>query len=114
MCSIDGEESQAWAVTTPTARKRHRCHECHGPIFPGEKHERVGSLYDGSWETLRVCPACSRAWSKMAAICRLRGADGVVLGGLHEELRYGEDDPRVAKIAKRWHRETNERREITP
>ncbi len=41
-----------------TARKRHRCGECRGPIAAGEQHERVDGLWDGEWETHRTCASC--------------------------------------------------------
>jgi hypothetical protein len=56
-CDYD-DVADAWIVTMPKARKRHKCYECYGPILPGEVYKRVGSLFDGHWETYKTCPRC--------------------------------------------------------
>ena len=41
------------------ARKVHKCCECDEPIQIGERHERVGGVWDGEWSTYRTCSVCA-------------------------------------------------------
>jgi len=43
---------------TPTARMQHRCGECKSWILPGEKYERVSTLYDGQFAEYKTCLGC--------------------------------------------------------
>lgn len=54
----DGEPVDVYAVTQQKARKEYRCYECQKPIAPGEKYERLATLYEGHWETTRTCCRC--------------------------------------------------------
>lgn len=102
MCSSDGEYSAVWDVTTPKARKEWRCDECGLPIPVGTIHQRVGSLYDGSWSTLRTHLGCEAVREFVTErICRAehdaeqtwkppqwreRFQGSIFTGGLSEEI----------------------------
>jgi hypothetical protein len=61
MCSCDTETCDVWDVVHPKARKAYRCDECYRDcIQPGDVYQRIGSLYDGSWATYRICLRCER------------------------------------------------------
>ena len=46
------------------ANKTHRCSECHGAIFAGEKYERAFVVYDGNSGAYKTCLHCvsARNW----------------------------------------------------
>lgn len=46
--------------TSPTARKRHRCHMCWRIILPGETYWRMAGLDSGQAWTYKACPHCYR------------------------------------------------------
>lgn len=45
-------------LTTPTARKRHRCDWCYGPIPAGEKYTRWEGVFDGRWQSNAMHEEC--------------------------------------------------------
>ena len=53
-----GEYSDVWDERIVRARKLHGCDDCSDGIRPGEWYQRIGSLYEGCWSTLRVCARC--------------------------------------------------------
>lgn len=55
--SVD-EFSQVLSMANPTARKRHRCGECREWIEPGEKYERISTLFDGEFDEHKTCMGC--------------------------------------------------------
>lgn len=57
-CYCDYEPSTVWDERIVRARKQHRCCECRGAIRVGESHSRIGSLFDGRWQTYRMCGDC--------------------------------------------------------
>ena len=90
MCIVDGEYSTIWDETFPVARKRHVCAECDGPIPPRTKHVRIGSLYDGYWETYRMHLECRTLWTFMVNdVCG--GKSAIQVYGLREEMREHEE-----------------------
>lgn len=70
-CYCDYEMPSVYAVMQPTARKSHRCSECHGEIAPGERYERVFGVWDGHHDVFRTCPRCLalREWVKAHVPC---------------------------------------------
>ena len=54
----DDGYSDIWNETVQKARKEHHCSDCNDPILPGETYQRIGSLFDGRWSTLKVCRRC--------------------------------------------------------
>jgi hypothetical protein len=49
-----------WWDSYPRARKHYTCCECDCSIEPGDRHQRVNSLFEGNWETFRTCLVCAR------------------------------------------------------
>jgi hypothetical protein len=41
-----------------TAKKRHKCCECHKSILPSEKYEYVSQLFEGEFFTHKTCLDC--------------------------------------------------------
>jgi len=89
MCSTDLDASDVWEVTTVVARKRHKCSECYLPIPVGCRHLRIGSLFEGSWETIRQHVECDAVAEFVRKhICEAHGEHGFIpVGGLGEEIR---------------------------
>jgi len=57
-CSCDYDPPEFWSKTVPTARKQHRCEECAGPIFPGEKYEYIAGKWGGYFDSFKTCERC--------------------------------------------------------
>jgi len=57
MC--DGERPSFLDLKIILARKDHECCECHTPILPGTKYERVNGVWGGEWTTFKTCMSCS-------------------------------------------------------
>lgn len=88
MCSTDNEASAVWNERIVRARKPHRCDECHLAIPPGRHYIRIGSLYDGHWETFEKHPECDAVadWVRVH-VCEAHGEHGFIpVGGLDEEI----------------------------
>ena len=51
-----------WVVTWRTARKDHKCCECLEPIRPGQKYERIFSVYDGAVNAYKTCEFCAKEY----------------------------------------------------
>lgn len=83
----DYECSVVWSAKIVKARKQYRCTECGGVIQRGDKYERIGSLYDGSWSTYRVCSVCQE-------IAEVFFCDGYGATHLIEDLREHIEDLR--------------------
>ena len=43
------------------ARREHRCCECGGTIQPLDVYERTVGLWEGGWDTFKVCLGCEEA-----------------------------------------------------
>lgn len=56
-CDYD-EVAKVYEAKVVMARKPHRCNECGVTIQSRERYERVGSLFDGRWDTYRTCARC--------------------------------------------------------
>ncbi len=57
----DAEPCTVWREEKVVARKRHACEECRHPILPGEVYARTTCLFEGTWETRKVCRCCDAA-----------------------------------------------------
>ena len=96
MCS-NGDASDVWDERIVVARKVHRCDQCRLAIPVGCRHVRIGSLFEGSWETLRVHVECDAVADFVRTkICEAHGEHGFIpIGYLGEEIgsltsEYGE------------------------
>jgi len=90
VCFDNDEQSDVWAESIVKARKRWHCDECSSGILPGEHYQRIGSLYDGRWSTLRTCARCF--WDR-ARVYNLEISEGCKpweswcpVGYLHEHM----------------------------
>jgi len=72
-CDCDYEPSTVWASKMVRAKKPWRCTECNGTIPVGETYERIGSLFDGSWSTFRLCGDCRVAICDMGKATESQG-----------------------------------------
>jgi hypothetical protein len=93
MCSSHGEYSAVWSENRQRARKVHRCDHCYRAITPGTSYIRIGSLYDGHWDTLTIHAECDAVcdWIKKE-ICGAHGEKGdILVGELDEEIRSLEE-----------------------
>jgi len=89
MC-FDGDRCDVWDESTPKARKEHTCIECFLPIPVGDRHVRVGMLFEGRWTTERVHAGCLALFRLIdAELCR---NSGILLGGLGEEIQQQDED----------------------
>jgi hypothetical protein len=66
MCDIHPD---FYTVTTPTARKPHRCCECLRTIEIGERYERVSAKYDGRLADIKTCGDCSAIIASLQTDC---------------------------------------------
>lgn len=56
-----GDEGPSFSkITTPRARKEHRCVECRDLIPIGTVHEKITAVWDGmdSFDSMRTCMSC--------------------------------------------------------
>lgn len=60
--SDDADPCDFWHVTTPKARKAHRCSECRESISAGAQYRRVAYKFEGALGCDKVCEAC---WESM-------------------------------------------------
>ena len=107
MC-FDNDFCDVWDEMIVKARKHHPCDECQDGIQSGELYKRIGSLYEGEWDTLRLCARC--VWDH-ARVYRHELSEGCMhnesncpVGYLHEHMgelannarwmrsNYGEED----------------------
>jgi len=95
MCYSSEEPSTVWKETRRLARKTHSCSDCGDTIEAGSEYDHIGSLYNGRWDTLRVCSTCifMRAWVYATEIadegCGPNESMITTVGGdvIHEEYR---------------------------
>ena len=76
MCDIGSSESPSlYEMSTPKARKIHKCCECGSNILPGEKYERIRGLWE-TFQTYKTCEFCSTVRSKAMSDFDLRSDEG--------------------------------------
>lgn len=66
----DGECSTIWEETQPKARIEHKCSECREPIPAGTRYTQIKSLFDGHWDTFKICHKCD-VWRCKIAILEI-------------------------------------------
>ena len=79
--SIDNEDGCVDLITKtrPTARKVHKCYECHRSILPDEKYELQNYIFEGDFEMHKTCAEC-------VEIRDMFFCEGYRYGNLHEDL----------------------------
>jgi RNase P subunit RPR2 len=70
-----GDVAEVYRTNVRTARKAHRCDECHRSITPGERYEEAVGFQDGSWWRMCTCHECLpiAAWVVRNCGCRIHG-----------------------------------------
>lgn len=85
LCNIgSGELPRLIDISSPKARKAHRCCECWSLILPGESYERIKGLWD-EFETYKTCSFCADVRTQAYIDFDLNTAEeGFVFGELWE------------------------------
>jgi len=79
-CSSDfGEKPEFYEQRIVHARKKYRCIECDEVIEIGDRYEYFRGLWDGEFETYRICLPC-------ASIRNVYCPNGSVFGELRDIL----------------------------
>jgi len=91
-CYCDYEPASFYRTRICTAKKQHRCCECGGIIFPGEKYEYVAAQWPNLHNdvcTYKTCERCVdlRTWAQnnLPCFCPIHH-------GLDDSLRDAVDD----------------------
>jgi hypothetical protein len=76
--------------TTPTARKVHKCGECHGHIEPGQKYQLISGSWEGDMGSFKTCMPClaARNWATAQPEWGSDGEHLYYFGLLEEDLSY--------------------------
>src|SRR5271156_2961080 len=67
-------------VEERTARKEHQCYECCGAIPSRARYEHISMLFDGKWDSFRLCLLCREIGDHFAC------GNGRTLGTLWSDL----------------------------
>lgn len=83
-------------VSHPVARKPHTCCECGQEIGRGVRHQKIVQLYEGLWDTYRICRRCAYLRSRIEQIEISHGCHGAeavphLMGLSQYLLDYGLD-----------------------
>lgn len=74
ICDVDdGEGPAVFDASMHTARKAHRCCECHDTIDPGELYEYTSGCWDGSWYHYKTCLTCKKIREEFCPCASLEG-----------------------------------------
>lgn len=84
----DGHSDFA-TVQTCKARKRYQCYECRDAIEVGTCYQRNTGKYDGDFYSYTTCRGC-------ADIRESFSPDGMVFGGVWEDMEHNWDDVTTA------------------
>jgi hypothetical protein len=57
-CYCDYDTPEFYTRDPRTAKKRHKCYECNGPVLPGEKYEHVAAKWDSQIDVFKTCVLC--------------------------------------------------------
>lgn len=81
-CPLSGCDEPATVYNTKihTSRKEHVCYECRETIPAKTKYEYISMLFDGSWDSFRLCLSCTEIGDHF-------NCGGRVLGTMWEELQ---------------------------
>lgn len=95
MCDCDIDiMPQFFSVSTPRARKEHRCYECKSVIHIGENYECANGKWDAGMQTFKTCNSCIQLREKLLkedeCFCP---AFGELLVDAQEYVRYDDWEP---------------------
>ena len=57
-CDYGDEMFSVFNIKTVKARKVHYCQDCGESIKPGQKYDSWSGLYEGKWESGKICSVC--------------------------------------------------------
>lgn len=92
MCMVDGAydgPNEFSRTTQHTARKEHRCGECHRTIYPGERYTYASWKFDGDFSSAKMCRHCSVAADWLNENC-----GGFLISGIREDIQQHVSDYR--------------------
>lgn len=75
----DGDTRECSTSTVRTARKDHRCYECHEVIPKGSRYEYASGIWDGSPSAFKTCLSCVEIRNHF-------GCEGWIYGQLWSDL----------------------------
>lgn len=55
---IDDDGSEFTSTKMLKAKKDHKCYECRGVIKKGDRYEKTSGVWDGTFDTFKVCLDC--------------------------------------------------------
>jgi ssDNA-binding Zn-finger/Zn-ribbon topoisomerase 1 len=55
---FEGEQAEFYSITTPKARKEHKCEECGRTIPMGTVYQKVAGRFDGDFYSQDTCMDC--------------------------------------------------------
>lgn len=94
-CYCDYEQPEFCEEKILKAAKHHKCTECGGSIFPGERYERVSGLWDGEFSTYKTCPRCLeiRGYVKNSIPCFCHGLGDLIERAYEAIGEYADELP---------------------
>jgi hypothetical protein len=84
MCMVDGADgcNEFSRTTHHTARKEHKCAECHRAIEPGERYTYDSWKYDGDFASSKRCAHCNVSAQWLRENC-----GGFLIYGIYEDIQ---------------------------
>jgi len=83
MCDCDYDGPEFSETVERTARKPHKCCECHRQIESGERYTITSGVWEGEFSTFKWCGHCSAACEIKNVLTECRC---FLYGGLHEDI----------------------------
>jgi hypothetical protein len=59
------EYCEVWVKTYHVARKEYRCVECQDAIKPGERYQKIFSIFQGDIGIFKTCAFCAAEWERV-------------------------------------------------
>lgn len=76
MCFEYDGQCDVYRDAYPRAKKAHRCRECGRTIEPGQVHLKNVQLFEGYWNTTRICMECEEVRKAIARVEEEHGCHG--------------------------------------
>ena len=85
------EAPSVYSTSYPKARREHRCCECDGTIFKGERYHIFNGCWDGEWDSFKSCDDCQAIRKEIYHTERKKHRDyeGIAFGDLCQEVFEG-------------------------
>lgn len=85
------EQPDCYTISTPKARKDHKCCECRGTISKGEVYHVFSGIWDGRAGTYKTCADCESHRNDIVDKRWLHAEDYPCFGHLYEDVFEGDD-----------------------